>query len=100
MKKTFFALAAAVILTTGVSAQEAETPKTVSSASKQKWEYMFVDGQFTKKVKLLSSRIEDDMKAANDLGAEGWEMIATLPKTEPSGKPTVYFYYIYKRPVE
>jgi len=73
-------------------------PKAAPGARGTNWEYLFLDGEFTKKVGLLSSKYDDDMAAVNELGKQGWKLVNSLPKTAPGGKPTQYFYYILSRP--
>jgi len=107
MKKTLFGLATALAVAGGslifIGASKLEVPAPAAPAAAvagTNWEYIFLDGQFTKKVKILSSKYEDDMAAANELGKQGWELVTSLPKTGPGGKPTEYFYYIFKRPAD
>jgi hypothetical protein len=77
-----------------------ETAAPVPSAAVKKWEYKVLDSQFTKKISMMSEAAKDDEKAFNELGVEGWELVSSVPKTDPSGKPTKYFYYWFKRPTQ
>jgi hypothetical protein len=79
----------------------APAPQDAAAASTvKKWEYKVLDSQFTKKISIMSEAAKDDEKAFNELGVEGWELVSSVPKTDPSGKPTKYFYYWFKRPAQ
>jgi len=105
MKKTLIGISASLAIMAGGSfyasaqavpdetAAVAQTPQPIIV-----WEYYFLDGQFTKKVKLLSTKYEDDLAATTELGLQGWELVTVLPKTKPGGAQTEYYFYIFKRP--
>jgi len=99
MKKTLIGLVSFLAIAgIPVSAQVVpDAAAQVTQNSSQVWEYYFLDGQFTKKVKLLSTKYEDDLAAATELGLQGWELVTVLPKTKPGGTQTEYYYYIFKR---
>jgi len=109
MKKTLLGLAAALVVAgastffIGASNPQDAAPAPAPKAAVQKWEYKVVDKQDMKPVKLFppSSLAEDSAKYTNDLGAEGWELVAVLPKPDPAGggKPNPYVLYFFKRPL-
>jgi hypothetical protein len=95
----FNALFLSLALAAAPAAPEPLEAAAVMQAAPQKWEYKVLDSQFTKKISLMSVAAQDDEKAFNELGAEGWELVSSVPKTV-GGKPTQYFYYWFKRPAQ
>ena len=103
MKKIIMSLSLAVTVTLLLMAlPQAETfaqAQKSGSMEIQKWEYRVVTfsssrGQTAGDVESLRARNKDSEKALNELGAEGWELVAV--RENPSRDPVYYF----KRPLK